>query len=106
MIPVLRSLVNATCWLLHEWPRNTEVHQATVVCEQRRTRKPFILEQDDRRVQSMRVARRGAEGDQPPPRVEQTHPFRGVRLQARRVLRPDMGAVHVLTVRHSAAALV
>jgi len=82
MIPVLRSLVNATCWLLHEWPRNTEVHQATVLCEQRRTRKRFILEQDYGRVQSIRIVRRGAKREQPTARVQQPYPLGSARVEA------------------------
>src|SRR5688500_12371470 len=106
MIPVLRSLVSATCWLLHEWPRNTEVHQATVRCEQYRTLKQFILEQDDRRVQSLRVSRRGAERKQPAAGVQQAHPLSGPRFQTRRVFRPDVRAVYILTMRHPAASLI
>src|SRR5215208_419814 len=96
MIPVLRSLVNATCWLLHEWPRNTQVHQATVLREQRRTLKRFILEQDHRRVQSLRTSRRDAKCEQTATRVQQAHPVGGAGLQARRVLWPEVRAVHVL----------
>src|SRR5262245_14035161 len=106
MIPVLRSLVSATCWLLHVWPRNTEVHQTIVQCEQRRTRKRFILEQYDRRVQSVRAASRGAERQQPSTRVQQANPVAGPLFQARGVLRPDVRAVHVLSMRDSPAPLI
>src|SRR4029079_118332 len=106
MIPVLRSLVSATCWLLHEWPRNTEVHQATVLCEQRRTRKRFILEQDYGRVQSVRTARRGAERKQRATRVQQPYPLGSARFEASRVLRPEVRAAHVLAVRHTAPTLI
>src|SRR5678815_4977392 len=85
--------------------RGTPDHR--YLCEQRRTLKQFILEQDYGRVQSsVRTARRRAECEQSTARVQQPYPLRGPRIEAPRVFRPEVRAADVLAMRHPALALV